>query len=71
MARPAPREYEEHEVLSRAQIADRLHRIADQIAQGQLSIGYIQASLPDQAHYEVECEVEQYKGELKIEVEWH
>lgn len=45
MARPAPREYEEHEVLSRAQIAD-------------------------QAHYEVDCDVKQYQGDLKIEVEW-
>ena len=67
----APGEYEQEGILSRAEIAERLHRLADQIALGTLSLGKAQVPLPERADYEVDCDVDGGKGELSIEIEWH
>ena len=48
------RDYEEHLMLGRAEIAARLHELADQIAQGSLSLGQgrVQSPVPDVAEIE-------------------
>ena len=70
MAQPMPTEFEEKLFLNRADIANRLRALADQIAQGSLSLGSARSSVPEQARYEVDFEVKPGKGELKIEIEW-
>ena len=70
MAQPMPTEFEEQLVLSRADIANRLRALADQISQGTVSLGSVRSSVPDQARYEVDFEAKPGKCELKVEVEW-
>lgn len=62
--------FEEHLVLSRDEIANRLHQIADQIARGSLSVGGIRSTVPETARYQLDFDVDDGERELKIEIEW-
>jgi len=70
MASLLPGKFKEHLVLDRQEIADRLRHLADQIGQGTISLGSVQATVPERAEYEVELEVNHQKRELEIEVKW-
>lgn len=70
MEQQSPTKYEERLSLSREEIADRLHRIADQIARGTLTFGGAESAISDRAEYEIEFKADPRKRELEIEVKW-
>ncbi len=70
MVWPSRMEFEEHLELTRAEIAERLRNLADQIAQGTVALGSARSDVPERAQYEIEIETSPRKSELKIGVEW-
>jgi amphi-Trp domain-containing protein len=61
------REYREKHMLSRADIAGRLRRIADGVEKGTMSAGGMKVVVPERADFELEVE----RDELEVKIEWH
>ena len=55
-----------HEDLNRAEAAQRLRGIADQIEAGALDQANLTASVPDQLHFELEVD----NDEVEIKLNW-
>jgi amphi-Trp domain-containing protein len=54
------------EELSRAQAADRLAQVAEQLREGTVVAGDDTVAVPERVYFEIELE----DGELKIELKW-
>ena len=70
MSAPQPAKVEERARLSRADVAARLHELAEQIAQGQLRFKQGAAFVAELIEFELEYDREHGKSELTIELEW-
>ena len=70
MASHMPMKYEEKALLSRADIANRLRQLADQVARGNVAYGDVQTTMPEQAAYEFEVDIHGRTKEISIEIEW-
>lgn len=70
MVAPQPAKVKERATLSRADVAARLHELAEQIAQGQLSFTQGAVFVAEQMSFELEFEKEHGNSELTIELEW-
>jgi amphi-Trp domain-containing protein len=70
MALPQPAHFEQSGRLSRAEVAARLHELAEQIARGQLSFNQGTVFVAEQMAFEFEYESKHGKSELNIELEW-
>jgi len=62
--------YEESRTCSRTELAEWLHRIAEQVAGGAVTVGTATVPLPEVVKVEFEYEEKDGKKELEIEVEW-
>ena len=68
-------ELQEKDVLSRAQVAARLHAIADELAAGndiimeRSGLRFV-AKVPDEVRLKIEFEIDEDETEFEIELTW-
>jgi len=70
VAAAQPASFKQRATIGRADLAARLHQLADQVAQGRLTFDQGPVSLPEQIEFQLEFEAKREKRELSLELEW-